>query len=75
MPALILRVITRDLSSHEFLTPEEAGDLVGVSSKVLEYHRLNGTGPRYYKMDPGGAAKILYRYQDLVAWQETLSKE
>jgi hypothetical protein len=73
--ALALCLITQELSSHEFLTPEEAGELVGISPSALEKHRLHGTGPRYYKMGPGPTAKILYRRQDLLAWRETSSEQ
>jgi hypothetical protein len=63
-------------SSCDFLTPEEAGELVRLSPTALENHRLNRTGPRYFKIGARGrTAKILYRRRDLLAWTEPLAKE
>ena len=73
--ALAFSLMTQEQTSCDFLTPEEASEVVCISTTALENHRLNSTGPRYYKIGPGYTAKILYRRQDLLAWMETLAKE
>ena len=67
--------MTQELSPHEFLTPEEAGELARLSPRTLENHRLNRTGPRYYRIGPGRIARILYHRRDLLAWMETYAEE
>jgi hypothetical protein len=73
--ALVFSLVTQEQSSCDFLTPEQAGELLCISTTALENHRLNRSGPRYYKIGPGRTAKILYRRQDLLAWIETIGKE
>jgi hypothetical protein len=73
--ALVISCVTQEQASGDFLTPEEAGEFVCISTTALENHRLNRSGPRYYKIGPGRTAKILYRRRDLLAWMETLAKE
>lgn len=73
--ALAFSLMTQEQTSCDFLTPEEASEVVCISTTALENHRVNSTGPRYYKIGPGHTAKILYRRQDLLAWMETLAKE
>ena len=47
-----------------FLTQSEAADLLRLSPRTLERHRVAGTGPRFVK----AGRRVLYRQSDLEAW-------
>lgn len=47
-----------------YLTQKEAADLLRVSARTLERHRLTGTGPAYVKV----GRKVVYRPADIEAW-------
>lgn len=49
-----------------FLTQAEAADLLRMSPRTLERHRLAGTGPKFIK----AGRRVLYRRADLEAWAE-----
>lgn len=51
-----------------FLLTHEAAELLRMSPRTLESHRLNKTGPKFYKAGPGRGAKVLYTREDLKAW-------
>lgn len=44
------------------LNQKEAANLLGVSTRTLERHRVSGTGPRFTKL----GRLVRYRQQDLV---------
>lgn len=48
----------------EFLTPGQAGKVLGLSPGTLSRYRTSGNGPAYYKF---GKA-IRYRIVDVAAW-------
>lgn len=50
------------------LTSVEAADYLRLSSRTLEGMRVDGTGPRYFKVGPGRRAKVVYRISDLESW-------
>ncbi|MGD9827284.1 MAG: helix-turn-helix transcriptional regulator [Hyphomicrobiaceae bacterium] len=50
------------------LTTVEAGEYLRMSPRTLEEKRVDGTGPRYFKLGPGKRAKVVYRIEDLEAW-------
>ncbi|HUZ73185.1 MAG TPA: helix-turn-helix domain-containing protein [Stellaceae bacterium] len=52
----------------KLLTTPEAADLLGVSPKLLERHRIYGTGPSFVKLAAGRSGRVRYRASDLAAW-------
>jgi len=52
------------MSTQEFLSTVEAGDLVRLSPHTLAKFRLYGGGPRFMKI----GRKIVYRRSDIDAW-------
>ncbi len=47
-----------------YLTQTEAAELLRISPRTLERHRVTGTGPRFIK----AGRRVLYRLADLEAW-------
>lgn len=62
-----LRLLAGD---HHLLTTPEAASILRLKPRTLEGLRVQGTGPRYYKMGPGRMARVVYRRADLEAWVE-----
>lgn len=60
-------------TERHFLTTPEAAKLLRLKPRTLEGLRVQGTGPRYYKMGPGRMARVVYRRADLEAWVEQFS--
>lgn len=58
---------------HHLLTTPEAARILRLKPRTLEALRVQGTGPRYYKMGPGRMARVVYRRADLDAWVEQFS--
>ena len=54
-----------------YLTTAEAAQLLRLSPRTLEKHRLYGTGPEYRKI--GG--RVIYAATDIVAWAESGAKQ
>jgi hypothetical protein len=52
------------------MTTVEAAAYLRVSPRTLEDKRVDGTGPRYFKVGPGKGAKVVYRPEDLDVWLE-----
>lgn len=50
------------------MTSPEAAEYLRLSVRTLEGMRVDGTGPRYYKVGPGRRAKVVYRVADLELW-------
>lgn len=53
-----------------YLSTAEAAQLLRLSARTLEKHRLYGTGPSFRKI--GG--RVIYAAADVVAWAETGAK-
>lgn len=53
---------------RQFLTTVEAADILRLKPRTLEALRVEGTGPRYYKMGPGKRARVVYTRTDLESW-------
>jgi hypothetical protein len=53
-----------------YLSTVEAAQLLRLSPRTLEKHRVYGTGPSFRKI--GG--RVIYAAADLVAWAETGAK-
>ncbi|WP_072387151.1 helix-turn-helix domain-containing protein [Hyphomicrobium sp. CS1BSMeth3] len=58
----------RPLPVSNLLTTPEAAEYLRVSDRTLEAKRVDGTGPRYFKVGPGKASKVVYRIADLEEW-------
>lgn len=58
---------------QQFLTTQEAAEILRLKPRTLEALRVEGTGPRYFKMGPGRMARVVYRRADLDAWVEQFS--
>ncbi len=52
----------------DLLTSLEAAHYLRISNGTLENKRVDGTGPRYFKVGPGKRAKVVYRLADLDEW-------
>ena len=46
-----------------YLTQREAAELLRISERTLERHRLAGTGPCFVRL-----GRVVYRKADLEAW-------
>lgn len=51
---------------HEYLPEIPAAEFLGLSHRTLQRWRVDGAGPRFYKL---GRA-VRYRLDDLQAWAE-----
>ncbi len=51
----------------EFLTTDEAAELLRLSPRTLEKHRVLGGGPRFRKF----GARVVYALADLRAWADS----
>jgi len=51
---------------ERFLTPKEAGEIVGRRPRTMEKYRGAGTGPAYYKI----GHVVIYRRADVEEWKE-----
>jgi len=50
------------------LKPDEAAELLGLSSSTLSKMRLKGDGPAFVKL---GKRRVAYRVSDLAEWSNT----
>jgi excisionase family DNA binding protein len=48
----------------EFLTQQEAAEILRLSERTLERHRLSGDGPPFVKL----GRRVVYRRADIEAW-------
>lgn len=53
-------------STQQFLTQSEAANLLRLSERTLERHRLSGTGPVFVKL----GRRVVYRASDLLAFAQ-----
>ncbi|MEQ1613288.1 MAG: helix-turn-helix domain-containing protein [Hyphomicrobiaceae bacterium] len=51
-----------------WMTTVEAGAYLRISPRTLADKRVDGTGPRFFKVGPGQKARVIYRRDDLEAW-------
>ena len=54
-------------ATPEFLTTDEAAELLRLSPRTLEKHRVLGGGPRFRKF----GARVVYALADLRAWADS----
>ena len=55
---------TRTKKEDFYLTQPEAAELLRLSPRTLERHRLSGTGPAFVKF----GKRVVYRQSDIDAW-------
>jgi excisionase family DNA binding protein len=55
---------------NEYLTTEEAAQVLKVGKSTLEQARLTGSGPSFVKF---GKRTVRYRMDDIIAWGKTFS--
>lgn len=65
LPSDVREMLERE---HHFLTTVEAAEFLRLRPRTLEALRVDGTGPRYFKMGPGKRARVVYTKADLNAW-------
>jgi hypothetical protein len=53
-----------------FLTTVEAAELVRLSPRTLEKHRIHGTGPAFKKV----CGRVIYATADVLGWVDAGSK-
>lgn len=51
-----------------FLTPIEVAKMLHYEPRTLEKWRLEGRGPRYFRIGASGKAKVVYRLSDVEEW-------
>ncbi|OPY01449.1 MAG: hypothetical protein A4E60_01686 [Syntrophorhabdus sp. PtaB.Bin047] len=63
------------VNSHtkQYLDEEAAGKMCLSSKRTMQQWRWRKIGPKYIKLGSGvkGKGKILYDYDDIVAWMES----
>lgn len=52
------------------LTPSQLADRLGMAEQTLRKWRLSGTGPAYIKLGDTRNAKVRYKLEDVVAWEQ-----
>ena len=62
------RHVNQPAPSLLFLTTIEVAGMLRISRRTLERMRVEGTGPRYFKVGPGKRSRVLYRQQDVETW-------
>lgn len=60
-------------SEETFLTTLEAARLLRVAKSTLERMRVQGTGPRYFKVGPGKRSRVLYELEAIREWLKSQS--
>jgi hypothetical protein len=60
--------LTALAQERHFLTTVEAAEILRLKPRTLEALRVEGTGPRYYKIGPGKRSRVVYRRTDLDEW-------
>lgn len=51
-----------------FLTTIEVANMLRYEPRTLEKWRLEGRGPRYFRIGESGKAKVVYRLSDIEDW-------
>ena len=52
------------MDTNTYLTQSEAAEVLRLSPRTLERHRVAGTGPRFVK----AGRRVLYRHDELDRW-------
>ncbi len=52
------------METTTFLTQNEAAELLRLSPRTLERHRVAGTGPKFTKL----GRRVVYRFSELESW-------
>jgi len=64
-----------NLTIEPFITAMDAAEALHINIKTLARYRVEGVGPRYFKLGRGRGARVLYRLSDLVAWVESFERQ
>lgn len=65
---LLLPPHPKSLDDHVVYTEKQLCSLTGMSPRIAQKHRQDGTGPAYIQLS---ARRIGYRGQDIRTWLET----
>lgn len=57
-----------DMTGPDWLTSQQAADLIGTTDATLRWMRTTGRGPRYYKRGDHIKAPVRYRREDIDQW-------
>jgi hypothetical protein len=60
--------VSGEAPKARWLTTVEMAAYLRQSPRTLESWRVEGTGPKYFKVGPGKRAKVVYRIDDAEAW-------
>ena len=60
-----------DPNDTQLFTTEELAAKIKISEKTLEVLRVNGGGPRFFKVAKGKGAKVLYDWKDVLVYLES----
>jgi hypothetical protein len=62
-----------DLPANKvYLTPKEAAIYICRTVSTLSDWRVQGVGPRYYKLGPSKKAPVVYHRHDLDLWMASM---
>ncbi len=57
-------------SENDYLTTEEAAEVLKLSIRTLERMRVRGDGPAFIKAGPGKGSRVLYLRSDIHKWSK-----
>lgn len=64
-----------DDPNETFFDETQAAAFLGLKRSTLESWRLNGKGPRFYRLGAGKRGRIRYKRADVIAWREAHAVE
>jgi predicted site-specific integrase-resolvase len=56
------------------LSPRELATHLGVTIQTLENWRMDGKGPAYIKLSPGPKGHVRYKIEDVLDWEDNLTR-
>ena len=65
-----MEISTSIEQEERMLFTAEAAAICRLSPRTLERLRVEGSGPRYFKLGPGKRARVMYKASDVLAWIE-----
>ena len=67
---ILTRLRSNEPLTQEYLTPEDASVVTGISVRQLEALRATRKGPPYFKLGNSKCSRVRYRLADLRTWIE-----
>ncbi len=55
---------------RRFMNEEETAAVIRTSRKSLQNMRYRGEGPPYHKLGAGQKARVVYDYDEVMAWMD-----